>query len=162
MERRPFCLGLGLNELSVFSRFLIKQEKYWAFYMNICQSCLILRFWRDDWRGVINVYHALFTMMEAEGIIELDNRLDMWCLCIVLLPRINHSNVMRLLFYLQILMTKSIIFRKMTHNPWKLRPLNFQMPSGQLFLKDLIHWLMTQRKASTSSSHSVHVLWQHN
>ncbi|XP_046873034.1 uncharacterized protein LOC124465348 [Hypomesus transpacificus] len=49
----------------------------------------IERLWGDVWRGINNVYHDLFSFLESDGIIDIDNEMHLWALHYVYLPRIN-------------------------------------------------------------------------
>jgi len=51
----------------------------------------IERLWRDLWRGMTNVYHNLFSFLESEGILDIDNEMHLWALRYVYLPRINRD-----------------------------------------------------------------------
>ena len=51
----------------------------------------IERLWRDVYRCVCCIYHELFHSMEANGILQPDNDLDLFVLHCVFLPRINKS-----------------------------------------------------------------------
>ena len=51
----------------------------------------IERLWGDLWRGLVNVYHSLFTLLEEEGTIDVMNEKHMWALQYVYLPRINRD-----------------------------------------------------------------------
>uniref|UniRef100_A0A3B1JIP5 Integrase core domain-containing protein n=1 Tax=Astyanax mexicanus TaxID=7994 RepID=A0A3B1JIP5_ASTMX len=51
----------------------------------------IERLWGDMWRGLTNVYHDLFSFLETEGILNLDNEMHLWALHYVYLPRINRD-----------------------------------------------------------------------
>ncbi|XP_071215569.1 uncharacterized protein [Salvelinus alpinus] len=47
--------------------------------------------WRDVWHGVSNVYHDLFTFLETEQIIDINNEVDLWALHFVFLSRVNRD-----------------------------------------------------------------------
>jgi hypothetical protein len=57
----------------------------------------IERLWRNVWDNVVNVYHSLFSYMEAMpndcpkglGILDIDNLSHMWALHYIYMPRIN-------------------------------------------------------------------------
>ncbi|KAK7912496.1 hypothetical protein WMY93_012707 [Mugilogobius chulae] len=49
----------------------------------------IERLWGDLWRGLTNVYHALFHSLERDGIIDPDNEMHLWALHYVYIPRLN-------------------------------------------------------------------------
>ena len=51
----------------------------------------IERLWRDVHRSVIIVYGNIFREMEAEGILDPLNEVDLYCLHFVFIPRINSS-----------------------------------------------------------------------
>ena len=51
----------------------------------------IEQLWGDVWRGINNVYHDLFSFLESEGIIDIDNEMHLWALHYVYLPRINQD-----------------------------------------------------------------------
>ena len=50
----------------------------------------IERLWRDLHEQVTSSFHKLFKSMEANGILDPDNELHIFCLHSVFLPRINH------------------------------------------------------------------------
>lgn len=51
----------------------------------------IERLWGDLWRGLVNVYHELFTFLESEGIVDPDNDMHLWALHYIYLPRLNQD-----------------------------------------------------------------------
>ncbi|XP_016113255.1 uncharacterized protein [Sinocyclocheilus grahami] len=51
----------------------------------------IERLWGDVWRGTINVYHSLFTLLEQDGMIDPINEKHMWAVHYVYLPRLNRD-----------------------------------------------------------------------
>ena len=51
----------------------------------------IERLWRDVFRCVASTYHALFHAMEAVGVLDPDNEIDLFALHCLYLPRINNS-----------------------------------------------------------------------
>lgn len=51
----------------------------------------IERLWGDLWRGLSNVYYDLFSFLESEGIIDIDNERHMFALHYVYLPRLNRD-----------------------------------------------------------------------
>uniref|UniRef100_A0A3B1J120 Integrase catalytic domain-containing protein n=1 Tax=Astyanax mexicanus TaxID=7994 RepID=A0A3B1J120_ASTMX len=51
----------------------------------------IERLWGDLWRGLTNVYYDIFSFLESEGIVDIDNEMDLWALHYVYLPRINRD-----------------------------------------------------------------------
>lgn len=51
----------------------------------------IERLWGDLWRGITNVYYWLFSFLENEGIIDIDNEMHLWALHYVYLPRLNRD-----------------------------------------------------------------------
>ena len=51
----------------------------------------IERLWRDVHRSVTVIYGNLFREMEAEGILDHSNEVDLYCLHYVFIPRINDS-----------------------------------------------------------------------
>ncbi|XP_071183105.1 mucin-5B-like [Salvelinus alpinus] len=51
----------------------------------------IERLWGDVWHGVSNVYHDLFTFLETEQIIDINNEVHLWALHFVFLPRVNRD-----------------------------------------------------------------------
>eukprot|EP00063_Salmo_salar_P021994 XP_013996829.1 PREDICTED: WAS/WASL-interacting protein family member 1-like [Salmo salar] len=51
----------------------------------------IERLWGDIWHGVSNVYHDLFTFLETEQIIDINNEVHLWALHFVFLPRVNRD-----------------------------------------------------------------------
>ncbi len=51
----------------------------------------IERLWGDVWRGTVNVYHSLFTLLEEDGLIDPTNEKHMWALHYVYLPRLNRD-----------------------------------------------------------------------
>ncbi|XDV31742.1 hypothetical protein PO909_002704 [Leuciscus waleckii] len=40
----------------------------------------IERLWGDVWRGVVNVYHSLFTLLEDDGVVDCNNERHLWAL----------------------------------------------------------------------------------
>lgn len=51
----------------------------------------IERLWRDVYRCVASTYHELFHSMEAIGVLNPDDEIDLFVLHCLYLPRINHS-----------------------------------------------------------------------
>ncbi|XP_021420786.2 uncharacterized protein PB18E9.04c [Oncorhynchus mykiss] len=51
----------------------------------------IERLWGDIWHVVSNVYHYLFTFLEMEQIIDINNEVYLWALHFVFLPRVNRD-----------------------------------------------------------------------
>ncbi|KAM3599082.1 uncharacterized protein V6R79_012738 [Siganus canaliculatus] len=51
----------------------------------------IERLWCDLWRGLSNVYYDLFSSLESEGIIDVNNERHMFALRYVFLPRLNRD-----------------------------------------------------------------------
>lgn len=51
----------------------------------------IERLWGDVWRGVVNVYYSLFTLLENDGILDCNNESHLWALHYIYLPRINRD-----------------------------------------------------------------------
>lgn len=51
----------------------------------------IERLWGDVWRGMTNVYYSIFSFLEAERIIDLNNEMHLWALHFIYLPRINRD-----------------------------------------------------------------------
>ncbi len=51
----------------------------------------IERLWRDVFRCVASTYHTLFHSMEAIGVLDPDNEVELFVLHCLYLPRINHS-----------------------------------------------------------------------
>ncbi len=51
----------------------------------------IERLWGDVWRGTVNIYHSLFTLLEQDGTIDHMNEKHMWALHYVYLPRLNRD-----------------------------------------------------------------------
>eukprot|EP00063_Salmo_salar_P046540 XP_014021375.1 PREDICTED: uncharacterized protein LOC106582648 [Salmo salar] len=51
----------------------------------------IERLWGDVWHGVSKVYHDLFTFLETEQIIDINNEVHLWALHFVFLPRVNRD-----------------------------------------------------------------------
>lgn len=51
----------------------------------------IERCWIDVWGGVTNLYHDLFSFLENEHEVDIDNEVHMWALHNIYLPRINHD-----------------------------------------------------------------------
>lgn len=51
----------------------------------------IERFWRDLYQACTCVYRELFSFLEREGALSLDNDVHMWCLQFVYLPRLNRD-----------------------------------------------------------------------
>ncbi|CAM4555710.1 unnamed protein product [Leuciscus chuanchicus] len=51
----------------------------------------IERLWGDVWRGVVNVYHSLFTLLEDDGVVDCNNERHLWALHYIYLPRINQD-----------------------------------------------------------------------
>ncbi|XP_029524555.1 UV excision repair protein RAD23 homolog [Oncorhynchus nerka] len=51
----------------------------------------IERLWGDIWHVVSNVYHYLFTFLEMEQIIDINNEVYLWPLHFVFLPRVNRD-----------------------------------------------------------------------
>lgn len=49
----------------------------------------IERAWVDVWTGVSNLYYDLFSFMEQENILDVDNELHLWALHYIFLPRVN-------------------------------------------------------------------------
>uniref|UniRef100_A0AAZ3S787 Integrase core domain-containing protein n=1 Tax=Oncorhynchus tshawytscha TaxID=74940 RepID=A0AAZ3S787_ONCTS len=49
------------------------------------------RLWGDVWHGVSNVYHDLFTFLETEQIIDINNEVHLWALHFVFLPQVNRD-----------------------------------------------------------------------
>ena len=47
------------------------------------------RLWVDVWKGVTNVYYDLFSYMESEKLLEMENPVHLWALHYIFLPRIN-------------------------------------------------------------------------
>ncbi|XP_065058564.1 uncharacterized protein LOC135686290 [Rhopilema esculentum] len=55
-----------------------------------CHNQRIERFWRDLFQGCLFVYYYLFYFMEEKGFLAIDDDVDMLCLEIVFIPRINN------------------------------------------------------------------------
>ena len=55
-----------------------------------CHNQRIERFWRDLFQGCLFVYYYLFYFMEEKGYLAIDDDVDMLCLEIVFIPRINN------------------------------------------------------------------------
>ena len=51
----------------------------------------IERLWRNVYRCVCSTYHELFSSMEATGVLDPDNEVDLYVLHCVFMPRINKS-----------------------------------------------------------------------
>lgn len=51
----------------------------------------IERLWGDVWRGTVNIYHSLFTLLEQNGMIDHMNEKHMWALHYIYLPRLNRD-----------------------------------------------------------------------
>ncbi|XP_038827387.1 uncharacterized protein LOC120026736 [Salvelinus namaycush] len=51
----------------------------------------IERLWGDVWHGVSNIYHDLFTFLETEQIIDINNEVHLWTLHFVFLPQVNRD-----------------------------------------------------------------------
>lgn len=51
----------------------------------------IERLWRDVQRCVAVIFADLFRQMEADGLLDCHNEVDMFCLHTVFLPRVNHA-----------------------------------------------------------------------
>nr|XP_055035227.1 uncharacterized protein LOC129423108 [Misgurnus anguillicaudatus] len=51
----------------------------------------IERLWGDVWRGVVNVYYSLFTLLENDRILDCNNESHLWALHYIYLPRINRD-----------------------------------------------------------------------
>ncbi|CAB1314565.1 unnamed protein product [Coregonus sp. 'balchen'] len=51
----------------------------------------IERLWGDVWHGVSNTYHDLFTFLETEQIIDINNDVHLWALHFGFLPRVNRD-----------------------------------------------------------------------
>ncbi|XP_063964871.1 uncharacterized protein LOC129282611 [Lytechinus pictus] len=51
----------------------------------------IERSWVDMWCGVTNLYYDLFSFLEAEGLLNVDDAVQIWALHYIYLPRINQD-----------------------------------------------------------------------
>uniref|UniRef100_A0A8D3CS75 Integrase catalytic domain-containing protein n=1 Tax=Scophthalmus maximus TaxID=52904 RepID=A0A8D3CS75_SCOMX len=51
----------------------------------------IERLWRDVWNGLSNVYHSLFTLLEQDGILDINSETHLWALQYVYMPRIDRD-----------------------------------------------------------------------
>lgn len=51
----------------------------------------IERLWGDVWKGVVNVYHSLFTLLEGDGVVDCNNEKHLCALHYIYLPRINRD-----------------------------------------------------------------------
>lgn len=51
----------------------------------------IERLWGDVWRGVVNVYHSLFTLLENDGVIDCNNEMHVRALHYIYLSQINRD-----------------------------------------------------------------------
>ena len=56
-----------------------------------CHNQRIERTWRDVYRCVCSTYHSVFYTLEAEGVLDPDNDIDLFVLHSVYLPRLRHS-----------------------------------------------------------------------
>ncbi|KAI4890784.1 hypothetical protein NFI96_028571, partial [Prochilodus magdalenae] len=55
----------------------------------------IERLWGDLWMGLTNVYHDLFSFLESQGVVNIDNEMHLWAIHYVYLPRINRDAFVR-------------------------------------------------------------------
>ncbi|KAG8928962.1 hypothetical protein FRC01_005115 [Tulasnella sp. 417] len=51
----------------------------------------IERLWQDVFTWTIQAFYTLFTAMETQGILNPDDRVHLWALHLIFLPRINHA-----------------------------------------------------------------------
>lgn len=51
----------------------------------------IERLWGDVWRGVVNVYYSLFSILENDRILDCNNESHLWALHYIYLPQINRD-----------------------------------------------------------------------
>ncbi len=56
-----------------------------------CHNQRIERFWRDLFHGCLFLYHYLFHFMEDQGILNIDDEVDLKSLELVFLPRMNRK-----------------------------------------------------------------------
>ena len=54
-----------------------------------CHNQRIERLWRDVYVGVIHIYYEAFSYLENEGLLEIDNAVQLFSLHYVFTPRIN-------------------------------------------------------------------------
>ena len=51
----------------------------------------IERLWRDLFQSTVRLFYRLFYYLEAKGVLDPINEMDLFCLHYIFLPRINHS-----------------------------------------------------------------------
>ena len=79
---------LGLSVHDITSGFWVRKPRS-RFIRPYNQR--IERLWRDIYHCVCSIYHELFYSMEASGILQPNNDVDLSVLHCVFLPRINKS-----------------------------------------------------------------------
>uniref|UniRef100_A0A4W5NV15 Integrase catalytic domain-containing protein n=1 Tax=Hucho hucho TaxID=62062 RepID=A0A4W5NV15_9TELE len=79
------------NCICVFMEQFRGGERGSAFRGRSTHNQRIERLWRDVWHEVSNVYHDLFTFLETEQIIDINNEVHLWALHFVFLSRVNRD-----------------------------------------------------------------------
>ena len=89
-----------------------------------CHNQRIERFWRDLFHGCLFLFYYIFSFLEENGYLSVDDRIDLFCLAFVFVPRINmHLSIFRDGFDNHSLRTES----NMTPNQlWLLGQQNYQ------------------------------------
>uniref|UniRef100_A0A4W5MCW4 Integrase core domain-containing protein n=1 Tax=Hucho hucho TaxID=62062 RepID=A0A4W5MCW4_9TELE len=77
------------NRICAFMEQFRGCERGSAFRERSTRNQRIDRLWGDVWHGDSNVYHDLFTFLETEQIIDINNEVHLWALRFVFLPQVN-------------------------------------------------------------------------